>query len=249
MFEIFKKVKEKKQIKILEEQARNREEYQKREELYKEARTLLREYIKVRGKSYEKFTKPHIKVGDRTILNKYEIGYKNLNGWDSGVNAVLSSLENIGSPIYAKITDIYVAYSLVNERIDSFIDNQSDTDIRKMIDREGYHDGIQAKFIEFNKGKEDSRYFGIFQRDTGLYMEASFELEFIDPSMVKNGDSFKPSWGLNVGSFLRDDSPGGVRTKELWMEEISIRFALDTVNKRKGELEEQLTRLHRNFNL
>lgn len=244
MFGIFKKVKEQKQIKVLENQARNSIAYQKREELYREARTILKEFLVGRAKTYEKYTKPHIKIGDRVILNKYEIDYKNLNGWDSGVNAILSSLTNIGSPIYAKITDITVSFSLTNERIDAFIANYFDAELRTMIDRAGYSDGLQAKFIEFVKTKEDSRYYGIFQRDTGLYIEAAFELEFIDPSNVKCGDSFKPSWGLNIGSFLKDDSPGGIKTKELWMEEISIRFALETINKRKSELEEQLKQLH-----
>jgi hypothetical protein len=112
----------------------------------------------------------------------------------------------------------------------------------------GWHyDGIQSKFMEYNKGKYNNRYPGIFDRDTSLYMEALFELDFIDPSCVKWGDSFKPQWGLNIGSFLKDDSPGGIRTKELWMEEISINFALTEVNKQKGELEEQLRRLHKKY--
>jgi hypothetical protein len=113
-----------------------------------------------------------------------------------------------------------------------------------MINQAGLHNGIQAKFIEFNTRYIGYRYAGIFEKDTSLYMEAAFELEFIDPSVVKHGDSFKPQWGLNIGSFLKDDSIGGIKTKELWIEEISINFALTEVNKRKADLEEQSKQLH-----
>ena len=242
MFGIFKKVKEKKQIKILEQQARNRQEYQKREELYKEVRGILRDRLRDEAKNYMKWHKPHIAIGDRVILNKYELDYKNRNEWDSGVGAILSSLQNIGSPIYAKITDVYVTYSLANERIDRFIDNQSDADLRRMIDNHGQFDGLWSRFRDKMEERNKNEYSGIFQKHTGLYIEAAFELEFIDPSIVKYGDSFKPSWGLNTGSFLKDDSPSGIKTKELWMEEISINFALTEVNKRKAQLEDQLTK-------
>lgn len=247
MFGLLKKIEKKKQLRLLEEQARNRQEYQKKEELYKEARGILRDRMREEAKNYMKWHNPHIAVGDRVILNKYEIDYKNRNGWDSGVNAILSCLQNIKSPIYAKITDIYVTHSLANERIDGFIDNQSDADLRRMIDNNGQWNGLWSKFRDAMEERSKNGYSGIFQKHTGLYIEAAFELEFIDPSIVRYGDSFKPSWGLNIGSFLKDDSPSGIKTKELWMEEISINFALQEVNKRKKELEERLNNLWRSY--
>jgi hypothetical protein len=79
-----------------------------------------------------------------------------------------------------------------------------------------------------------------FTDNFGLYKTAHFDYE----------GSFKPKWGLNVDSFLKEGTPEFYKTFELWSREIEINQKKKALKQDLADLETEMKRIdeeHRNI--
>lgn len=218
--------------------AREREEKERKKEAReRESRDWGELKAKVRSKIMESLEviknrmiaeDHHIKVGDRVVVNKYGIGRKSSNTWDTGAsilwNGTLQYTKENPGPVYAEILWIRVSTGVTSEWFDSWFESEApkyskDELLSKTI----------TLFVNWLRLKKDafSRDSGIFKSSNfGMYMEAGFKLEGIRGP--------EPSWGLNSNSFLNVESDAGKATIELWEEENE----LEEVSKRTKKLEE-----------
>lgn len=175
----------------------------------------------------------HIKVGDRVVVNKYELLSKHSgNGWDTGARALCGMYykfnEDHYGPIYAKITNIHVSDSYFWEQVDKFLENLG-------YNWMGYHnpprDEELLKYVGSRfKNWFDKRRMLSMSDNLGFYLDASFQLENVD---------FKPQWGLNVYSFLQVDSEEAKKTIDAWEMGKELYELRQEFNKKEAELKEQ----------
>lgn len=149
----------------------------------------------------------HIKVGDRCIINKYEIGRLCKNGWDGGPNALLNHIlpDEWTKPVTVTIKQIDIEWSYAEELIDHWINQMSQKEMKGLAQNPPL---ISIYYLDYRK-KLDLK---PFKEYISLYKNALFEIE----------GSFKPIWGLNVNCFLPEGTTEFDETYSLWAEEIQI---------------------------
>ena len=219
------------EIKALEKEKLEKERLLNRE-FYTSLFNGIREYLQPRIKKLEDQPK-ELEVGDRVIINKYELKNSSSNAWDLGARSLCGNNykfnETHHGPIYAEITDIYVDTSLAFEMMEKFLDNLGYTYF-------GYGEGeripglpssIGKKFTEWLRSRKTYNYNTITDV-FGLYVGVKFKLENID---------FDPKWGLNINSFLKVDSEEGKKTTEIWNIEEEIYKLKVEYREKKGKLE------------
>jgi len=163
----------------------------------------------------------HIKKGQRCIFNRYSIDFDSRNSWDNGAFAIIHQEEfRDDRLIYATIKNVDIAWDLVDEKIDNFLEN---TDAVYRIDK--FPEEIKSIARRFkDRVILMTRSNSIFEGNFGLYPRASFEIE---------DSTFKPNWGLLAYSFLDIDSPGGKLTEKLW----TLKYNLSVSKKKVSEFE------------
>lgn len=159
----------------------------------------------------------HIAIGDRVILNKYDLVKASSNGWDGGANTLITHAGKLVAPITAEITSIYIDESYAWEMFDKYVDSVR-TEVLALIRDEDHFRNI---FTNFVNRKNNS----IFN-DHGLYWTAHF----------KPSTEFTPHWGLNINSFLKLDSAYGMKTHDLWSREINVKAQLQSLREVENEL-------------
>jgi len=226
---IAEKIKEKDRI----EESKAEEKRKLKDEMIRveisKAKDILMEYLKKKIEEKEK-EECHIKVGEKVILNIYGIGKKECNnGWDGGPNMLFGYLKDKSKPAIFKITKIYVDSSLASDRIEKFISDWSYRNLNVEIDKTDPTRIIKMyeKYVE-NKTSESS----IFDR-YGLYKTAHFESE----------DPFKPSWGLNVDSFISENSVFYSETYSIWKKDIELNGKLSSLKNKIQLLMEKKNKL------
>ena len=163
----------------------------------------------------------HIKVGDNAVINYYSIGRNGRNGWDGGPTSLLTHIpqEERTAPVTVKITKLYVDTSLAHGLIDKFFENHSD-------DWMNVHCPPEKAWYVYCQWLKTRRVHTDLGDRFGLYKTAHFDY----------AGSFKPKWGLNLDSFLREGTPEYTKTIELWTREIEI-------NRKKEECREEMAQL------
>lgn len=209
-----------------EEAAANQRKLQ--EELWESDRLLVRSlkdtiYVELDKIAEAKLSEPcHIAVGDRVIINYFSIGREGRNGWDGGPTTLLTNIpENErNTPVTAIITDLYVDKSYAHELIDKFFENHRAEWLRKNVNVK-----VETAWYVYAKWLA-ARSSQLLGDRFGLYKTAHFDYE----------GSFKPKWGLNVDSFLKEGTPEFDKTYDLWSREIEI-------IKKRAELKKDLDAL------
>lgn len=216
------KAKEEKQ-KLEANEYQNR--YKERKDLEEKAKSILNEHLQTiieRMKTEE----DHIKPGDVAILNKYGLVFNPYNGWDGGPNSYLGHCkpEDKTTPIIVDIQSIIIDTSLATEKIDRWIDNLSNTELESRI-----------------KGNRlITTYTGWVSNQNSITIAESENLFIYKTAMFKaQFKEFNPRWGLCIQSFLEINSEEGKKTKEIWLEEISLEFAEKQIRERLKEIENQ----------
>jgi co-chaperonin GroES (HSP10) len=190
----------------------------KQKEHSKNIRIVIESEIEKIAEQYAK-EPTHFKIGDRVILNKFNLKFSGVNGWDGGVNSLLNHIpkEEIKNPVTMIIIDIYVNKSWANEMIDKFFDNHT---------REWVYEQVQTVnawnvYIHwFNEYTKNRNYYG-------LYKTALFDYKC----------SFQPKWGLNINSFHAYDTNEYNKTWDLWEKEIKLYNITKEYAIKKKELE------------
>lgn len=184
-----------------------------------------------------KETEPcHIEVGDRVIINYFSIGREGRNGWDGGPGSLLNNIpeEERTAPVTVTITKIYVDKSLAHERVDKFFDNHNVDWL--LWNQKATLENIWGMFLSWQKRMPLYK----FADNFGLYKTAHFDYE----------GSFKPKWGLNVDSFLKEGTPEFYKTFDLWSREIEINQKKKSLNRELADLEAEMRKIdeeHRNI--
>lgn len=182
-------------------------------------RDILRSYIEPKIATMEN-QDCHIFEGDTAVLNVYELVHKCNNGWDGGPRSYLNHCgeDDKSKPVLCRIEKIYVDTSFFDDLVDKFLENTSvplDADDMRVLNL--FHDFLRRRPTLSN----------IFSK-YGLYRTAKF-------SPLSSG--FKPSWGLNVGSFLNVNTPEGKETINVWEREAALETARVDLNKALKEIE------------
>ena len=151
--------------------------------------------------------------------------YENVfNGWDLGPNAILNNLstEELQSPVKVVITEMFIDTSRTYEMLEKYLDEvyveptliQSASTVVEMF-KTWYHRNYSH------------------HPDYSLYVAAKFDIL---------GDvKFKPTWGLNIKSFLPIDSKQGKITEDLWSQEIQKNAHMKISYAMEKEYEETLS--------
>jgi hypothetical protein len=71
----------------------------------------------------------------------------------------------------------------------------------------------------------------------GLYKTAHFDYD----------GSFKPKWGLNINSFLKEGTPEYYKTYEMWAREIVINIQREEVNQKLKELNDEMKKIDEEY--
>lgn len=200
------------------EQQQLREKEQATNELYKSYEKEAEKYIQTFISDIEKGMRKkgcHLKPGDTAILNYYELDYPCRNGWDTGPTEILRNVpvEVKRKPLKVKIKDVNISYSYYEERLNSFFNRYYGDHLKRALD-EG---AVVQWFMQFMGN-------GIWSENYGLYWDAKFEPLNFD---------FKPSLGLNAGSFLVEESNGAIFTKKYWKREGKILTKWEKANHKK----------------
>lgn len=168
----------------------------------------------------------HINVDDEVVLNIYNLVKYARNGWDGGPSSLAKLIKDkeaiTGVPEFV-IKDIYVDFSLSNERIENYIDSIDDRTVDfvfKQIDN-----SLESLYKTYCSKRESNPCFDLF----GLYKTATFTSSY----------KFQPNWGLNVNSFLKKDSPAGKQTIKIYhrqLKESAIRKKISDYAKETEEM-------------
>jgi hypothetical protein len=192
--------------------------------LYKEyeerAEKLIEDYIE---KMYTDGC--HLKSGDTAILNFYELDYPCRNGWDTGPNEILRNVpvEVKRKPLKVRITDVYISRSYYDEMLDRFFNVYYGDHLKRALD-----EGVVVQwFIKFTQNN-------LWPENSGLYWEAKFEPLNFD---------FKPTWGLNAGSFLVEGTNGAIFTEKYWEKEGEIQTKWEEINYEKKQFDAVLNKM------
>jgi hypothetical protein len=157
-----------------------------------------------------------IKIGDKAIINKYELGGPCKNGWDGGPQALLTHLKEIQFPVTVTIKDVYVDRSYAEELIERWLSKLYPTEIKTLALSPTT---IIPAYRRYHKSLEH-RCFGDY---LSVYRTATFNID----------GPFKPIWGLNTNCFIPEGTSEYLETYSLWSEELQVQ-------KLKKEAEEQL---------
>ena len=180
---------------------------------------------------------PHpewVQAGDLAILDIYLMrGTMYRHGWDGGPGAVQSCVkkEDVINPIWCKILNVGVDYSLNYELIDRYLDS---VDVRELEHAAEQRTAINLfrtwVNLNFRRPKNDPDL-----KNLGLYFSCAF-----DPNM-----DFKPSWRLSAEYFLKKGTEMAMATEEVWNEEIEIELERESLKLRASELEKRKTDLRK----
>ena len=172
-----------------------------------------------------------IKVGDKAIINKYELGGPCKNGWDGGPEALLSKLKEIEFPVTVTIKDVYVDRSYAEELIERWLSKLYPTEIKTLALAPPT---IIPAYLRHHKSL-DLRCFGDY---LSIYRTATFDID----------GSFKPVWGLNTNCFIPEGTSEYAETYSLWSEEIHVRKmkkeAEDRLNNVNDKIKDLESRVH-----
>lgn len=172
-------------------------------ETSEECRSVLLEYAEGIEKEM-KASGCHLKIGDSTVLNKYELERKCYNNWDSGPHAIRSFLPHAWiNPVISEVKNITVSWGNLNAAIDSMLASniQSTQHLRTLIDNK--------ELVNYFKNYLDVHSI-LWQKNFGLYYEIDYKLTDFD---------ITPKFGLNSDSFLNVESHAGKFTIDLWNKE------------------------------
>jgi hypothetical protein len=167
----------------------------------------------------------HLKVGNTAILNLWELDYPCRNGWDTGPNEILRNVpvEVKRNPLKVRITDVYISRSYYDEMLDRFFNVYYGDHLKRALD-----EGVVVQwFIKFTQNN-------LWPENSGLYWEAKFEPLNFD---------FKPSWGLNAGSFLVEGTNGAIFTEKYWENEGKIQTKWEEINYEKKQFDVVLNKM------
>lgn len=220
---MFKSKKKQKQ-----QQAEQTERNHKMRMLYeKHIKSEVRKQIEAElVKIKDQMTPPDIKVGDRVILDAFNLNDSG-NSWDSGPGAIMYSLkeERNNRPIWAKVTKVSINESYADEKINVFIDANYD----------GIESWVNKKEVWYQYIKRGATT-GKWGKYCGLYWNVHFELEDVK--------DFKPSWGLCSESFLVEGTDAAKDTERLWLmcaDVFKKRKALQEIGDKKNQELNRLT--------
>jgi hypothetical protein len=200
-------------------------------------KSSIEEMINDFAKEYES-NPEHIEVGDNAIMNYFSIGREGRNGWDGGVSSLLNHIpqQERTSPVTVKITKLYVDLSLANEYIDRFFINHCDEWLHKNITV----GAVKKFFIQWRQvitNDVSSKKLYTDRELIGLYKTAHFDYD----------GSFKPKWGLNINSFLKEGTPEYYKTYEMWAREIVINIQREEVNQKLKELNDEMKKIDEEY--
>ena len=207
--------------------------YAIRQQLVIESRKMIHVGLQPIIEKLEK-TPCHIKVGDRAIMNVYELNYQGIGVWDGGARTYTRNATEAGfpGPHYVTITDIRIDTSYTDDKIDKWIANLDEKVLKDLLTSGNTFAAFSRWF--HNYGSTINIFY--YPDTLGVYKNAFFDV----------GEcTFKPKWGLCVANFLKDDSESGKLTAAIVTEETEIdektkklyemKAALDA---RKREIEE-----------
>jgi len=196
--------------------------------LYKEyeerAEKLIEDYIdSIEERMYS--DRCHLKPGDVAILNLYELDHICRNEWDTGPHAILNNVpvDVKRKPLKVRITDVRVSRGYYSEVLNRFLNAYYGDHLKRALD----DDAVVQWFIKFTQNK-------LWSENHGLYWEANFEPLNFD---------FKPTWGLNAGSFLLEETNGAIFTKKYWKMEGKIQTKWEEINHEKKRFESTLSQM------
>jgi hypothetical protein len=189
----------------------------------------IEEMINDFAKEYES-NPEHIQVGDGAIMNYYSIGGEGRNGWDGGVRSLLEQIpqEERTKPVTVKITKLYVDFSLSEEYVYRFFNEFNELFLYRNITVET----VKQLFIQWRRNiTNDISSVKVYtdRELIGLYKTAHFDYD----------GSFKPKWGLNIDSFIKEGTPEYDSTYELWTREIDINIKREELNQKLKELDDE----------
>jgi hypothetical protein len=189
----------------------------------------IEEMINNFAKEYES-NPEHIQVGDGAIMNYYSIGREGRNGWDEGVRSLLEQIpqEERTKPVTVKITKLYVDFSLSEEYVYRFFNEFNESFLYRNITVET----VKQLFIQWRRNiTNDISSVKVYtdRELIGLYKTAHFDYD----------GSFKPKWGLNIDSFIKEGTPEYDSTYELWTREIDINIKREELNQKLKELDDE----------
>lgn len=166
-----------------------------------------------------------LKVGDIVVLDKYNLN-KSFNSWDGGPGLLI---EKSSKPFKLEITDIKGDISLSYELVDRYLNNIDYTDF---INSNGE---VEENYITFgfekylNRGttkpfgmEVDNRY--------GFYVSCKYKQ--IDTTDIPIYVS-----GLNINSFILDNSETANVTISLWEQEYELYISEQKVREMRKEIE------------
>jgi hypothetical protein len=162
-------------------------------------------------------------------MNNYSIGREGRNGWDGGVRSLLEHIpqEERTKPVTVKITKLYVDFSLSYEYVDGFFNEFNESFLYRNITVET----VKQLFIQWRRNVTNdvsSKKVYTDRELIGLYKTAHFDYD----------GSFKPKWGLNIDSFIKEGTPEYDRTYEIWAREIDINIKREELNQKLKELDD-----------
>jgi len=158
-----------------------------------------------------------IKIGDKAIINKYELGGLCKNSWDGGPETLLTHLKDIQFPVTVTIKNVYVDWSCAEELIERWLRKLYPTEIKLLALSPTR---IVPAYRRYHKSL-DLRCFGDY---LSMYRTATFDIE----------GPFKPVWGLNTNCFIPEGTDEYRETYSLWSEELQLQ-------KLKKEAEDRLS--------
>ena len=200
-------------------------------------KSSIEEMINDFAKEYES-NPEHIQVGDGAIMNNYSIGREGRNGWDGGVRSLLEHIpqEERTKPVTVKITKLYVDISLSDEYVDKFFNEFNESFLYRNITVET----VKQFFIQWRRNiTNDVSSVKVYtdRELIGIYKTAHFDYD----------GSFKPKWGLNINSFLKEGTPEYDRTYEIWTREIDINIQRDELNRKLKELDDEKKQIDKEY--
>jgi hypothetical protein len=163
-----------------------------------------------------------VKEGDRAILNIYQMIFDSLpDSWDGGAGVLQTHTpeDQKKVPMFVTIKKISVEKSQVRDRIDNFLSNTMSDALNTMINTSTVLENFRKTYTGRSASNE-------YHENLGMYFSATFDTE----------TTFKPTWTLNIGSFLKEGTEEANITAKIWKEELDLKKELTELNKRKEEL-------------
>lgn len=216
-----RKVASEQEIKAVEDKAKHRRGL---------IRNAIEEFLQQHSDVMRRSRLPHMKAGDKLILNKYSLKHRYCsNGWDGGYNTLYREIKPLDAPAVITVTSVAVGFSYAEKITEQFVEHFTEGQLEYVC--------LHLELVPVLYRKYVADHDRLWKENYGLYWEVFFD----------TGMKFQPVWGLNAACFLPMDSIEGRATFDLWKREIHQDQRRIEINRLNAEIEKERLGIQRMY--